>query len=453
VKSSKDLEKILVVDDTLDTLEMLQRNLSIKGFQVFVAISVSEAINLLESTDVDLVITDFKMPGDTGLDLIKYIRENFNEIEVMMITGYPTINGAVEAVKSGAVNYLVKPFTQEELFNAVNSALDNLKLRRKKFEKKYQPLSSFRGLIGESDAIKTVFRAIQKAASTTATALITGESGTGKELVAREIHYKSSRSSAPFVPVNCGGIPDGLLESELFGHLKGAFTGATESRAGFFQTADGGTIFLDEISETSLAMQVKLLRVLQDKEICMVGSRRPQKIDVRIVAATNKDLGLLVKKSSFREDLFYRLNIITIDIPPLRDRGHDVVLLANYFLLKFSKELGEPQPDFSDEALRVLKTYSWPGNVRELENLIQRLVVMNDGNEITVPDLPPQMRFSSQRDYGLNRTLAEFEKDYIKNVLARVGGNKTRAADILGIDRKTLRNKLSDMKNSNGSQG
>jgi len=453
VKSSKESEKILVVDDTLDTLEMLQRNLSIKGFQVFVAISVSEAINLLESTDVDLVITDFKMPGDTGLDLIKYIRENFNEIEVMMITGYPTINGAVEAVKSGAVNYLVKPFTQEELFNAVNSALDNLKLRRKKFEKKYQPLSSFRGLIGESDAMKMVFRAIQKAASTTATALITGESGTGKELVAREIHYKSSRSSAPFVPVNCGGIPDGLLESELFGHLKGAFTGATESRAGFFQTADGGTIFLDEISETSLAMQVKLLRVLQDKEICMVGSRRPQKIDVRIVAATNKDLGLLVKKSSFREDLFYRLNIITIEIPPLRDRGDDTVLLINYFLNKFSKELDQPQPEFSDEALRVLKTYSWPGNVRELENLIQRLVVMNDGNEITVPDLPPQMRFSSQRDYGLNRTLAEFEKDYIKNVLARVGGNKTRAADILGIDRKTLRNKLSDMKNSNGSQG
>lgn len=453
MKSSKESEKILVVDDTLDTLEMLQRNLSIKGFQVFVAISVSEAINLLESTDVDLVITDFKMPGDTGLDLIKYIRENFNEIEVMMITGYPTINGAVEAVKSGAVNYLVKPFTQEELFNAVNSALDNLKLRRKKFEKKYQPLSSFRGLIGESDAMKMVFRAIQKAASTTATALITGESGTGKELVAREIHYKSSRSSAPFVPVNCGGIPDGLLESELFGHLKGAFTGATESRAGFFQTADGGTIFLDEISETSLAMQVKLLRVLQDKEICMVGSRRPQKIDVRIVAATNKDLGLLVKKSSFREDLFYRLNIITIEIPPLRDRGDDTVLLINYFLNKFSKELDQPQPEFSDEALRVLKTYSWPGNVRELENLIQRLVVMNDGNEITVPDLPPQMRFSSQRDYGLNRTLAEFEKDYIKNVLARVGGNKTRAADILGIDRKTLRNKLSDMKNSNGSQG
>jgi DNA-binding NtrC family response regulator len=272
--------------------------------------------------------------------------------------------------------------------------------------------------------------------------LITGESGTGKELAARAIHYSSIRSSAPFVPVNCGGIPEGLLESELFGHVKGAFTGATESRAGFFHAADGGTIFLDEISDMSLAMQVKLLRVLQDKEVCMVGSNRTRKIDVRILAATNKNLPDLVKKGLFREDLFYRLNVITINIPPLRERQDDVLLLANHFLNRFAAESGKATIRFSDEALQNLRSYNWPGNVRELENVIQRLVVMTDGYVIEVPDLPSLMRFSALRKTGFTRTLAEVESEYITNVLASVNGNKTRAAEILGIDRKTLREKL-----------
>jgi DNA-binding NtrC family response regulator len=272
--------------------------------------------------------------------------------------------------------------------------------------------------------------------------LITGESGTGKELAARAIHYGSVRSSAPFVPVNCGGIPEGLLESELFGHVKGAFTGATESRAGFFHASDGGTIFLDEISEMSLAMQVKLLRVLQDKKVCMVGSNRVRKVDVRILAATNKDLHGLVKKGLFREDLFYRLNVITIVIPPLRERGDDIILLAHRFLTKFAAESGKSSPRFSDEALQSLRSYNWPGNVRELENVIQRLVVMTDGDIIEVPDLPTLMRFSALRKTGFTRTLAEVESEYISNVLASVDGNKTRAAKILGIDRKTLREKL-----------
>jgi transcriptional regulator with PAS, ATPase and Fis domain len=244
------------------------------------------------------------------------------------------------------------------------------------------------------------------------------------------------------VPVNCGGIPEQLLESELFGYVKGAFTGATESRAGFFQTADGGTIFLDEISDTSPSMQVKLLRVLQDKEVCMVGARRARKVDVRILAATNKDLLGLVKKGAFREDLYFRLNVITIAIPPLRQRGNDILLLTHHFTTKFVGELGRPTPRFSDNALQVLRNYYWPGNVRELENVIQRLVVMTDGELVEVPDLPSLMRFSALRETGLNRTLAEMEAEYIGNVLASVDGNKTQAAKILGIDRKTLREKL-----------
>lgn len=287
-----------------------------------------------------------------------------------------------------------------------------------------------------------IFSVIAKTASTSATVLISGESGTGKELVARAIHYSSSRASAPFVPVNCGGIPEGLLESELFGHVKGAFTGATESRAGFFQTADGGTIFLDEISDTSLSMQAKLLRVLQDKEVYMVGASRSRKVDLRIIATTNKDLMSLVRKGVFREDLFFRLNVLTIAMPPLRERGDDILLSAHHFATKFADEFSKPTLRFSDNALQVLKNYHWPGNVRELENVVQRLVVMTDGELIEVSDLPSLMRFTALRETGLDRTLAEVEAEYIRNVLAGVNDNKTRAAEILGIDRKTLREKL-----------
>ncbi|RKX17796.1 MAG: sigma-54-dependent Fis family transcriptional regulator, partial [Candidatus Zixiibacteriota bacterium] len=302
------------------------------------------------------------------------------------------------------------------------------------------------GLLGQSGAMRKVYDAIAKVAPSNANVLITGESGTGKELVARAIHYSSKRSSAPFVPVNCGGIPEGLLESELFGYVKGAFTGAVETRAGFFQTADGGTIFLDEISETSLAMQVKLLRVLQDKEVCMVGANRSRPVEVRILAATNKDLLSLVKKGTFREDLYFRLNVITIAVPPLRERNSDILLLVNHFAKKFAKESDKPALRFSDKALEALKNYNWPGNVRELENIIQRIVVMSEGELIDVPDMPSLLRFSVMTETGFKRTLAEVETEHISNVLASVGGNKTRAAEILGIDRKTLREKLKHQK-------
>ena len=442
-------ERILVVDDAPDTLELLQRNLASQGYQVFTSIAVPDAIMLLKENPVDLVITDFKMPGVSGLDLVRHVRENMRDTEVMMITGYPTVEGAVKAVKTGAEEYLTKPFTDEELFSAVRRVLDKKQRRRKTAQIRPEKASSDSyGLLGESEALGKIFRDIAKAASTSATVLISGESGTGKELVARAIHYHSPRASAPFVPVNCGAIPEELLESELFGHIKGAFTGATETRAGFFQTADGGTIFLDEISETRPSMQVKLLRVLQDKEVCMVGSTRPRKVDVRILASTNKGLLNLVKKDLFREDLYFRLNVITIDLPPLRERGDDILLLTLHFSARFAMELNRPTPQFSDQALQVLKNYHWPGNVRELENVIQRLIVMTEGDLIEVPDLPSLMRFSALRETGLNRTLAQVEAEYIRNVLASVDGNRTRAAEILGIDRKTLREKLRRIDNS-----
>ena len=442
MSSSPDNERILVVDDSPSTREVLQRNLAAEGYQVFASSGAPEAIQVLEHAKIDLVITDLKMPKVSGLELVRHVRENFRDTEIMMITGYPSIEGAVQAVKGGAEEYLAKPFTDEELLSAVRRALDKLRARRHGWPPAPQRPPLPYGVIGESKAMLEVFYAVAKAASTLATVLITGESGTGKELVARAIHYSSARSSAPFVPVNCGGIPEGLLESELFGHVKGAFTGATEARAGFFHAAENGTIFLDEVSEMSLAMQVKLLRVLQDREICMVGSERPRTVDVRILAATNKELPTLVQKGVFREDLFYRLHVITISVPPLRQRGNDILLLARHFAAKFSEELGKSPARFSDDALDVLRNYNWPGNVRELENVVQRLIVMTDEEIIEVPDLPSLMRFSALRGTGFDRTLAEVEAEYIRNVLASVHGNKTRAAEILGIDRKTLREKM-----------
>lgn len=442
MKDASKKESILVVDDSPDTLEVLQRNLASKGYRVFTAPRAVEAIRILESSLIDLVITDFKMPEVDGLSLVRHIHENFKDTEVMMITGYPSIEGAVEAVKTGAEEYLTKPFIDEELLSAVKRILEKHQMRKITEKPPIPSPEARQGIIGESEVMRKVLVAIEKAASSAATVLITGESGTGKELVARAVHYNSSRASAPFVPINCGGIPESLLESELFGYVKGAFTGAMETRAGFFLTAEGGTIFLDETSETSLSMQVKLLRVLQDKEVFLVGARQPQKVDIRIIGATNKDLLTLVKKDKFREDLFYRLNVITIDIPPLRERVEDIVLLVQHFSVKFAKEFGRPAPRFSEEALQVLKSYDWPGNARELENIVQRLMIMTEGNVIDIPDLPSLMRFSALRGLSPNRTLEEVEGEHIRSVLASVDGNKTRAAKILGITRKTLREKI-----------
>jgi two-component system response regulator HydG len=436
-----DKEVILIVDDVPDTVEVVRRNLDRLGYQTVSATSASDAVRLLEQTPVDLVITDYKMPQASGLELIRYIRENRRDTEVIMITGYASVEGAVEAMKFGASEYLPKPFTDEELIASVERTLDKLRLHRS-MRIEAAEAQAPAGFIGDSAAMRVVYSNIAKSARTTATVLVTGESGTGKELVARAIHYNSARAAAPFVAVNCGGIPESLLESELFGHVRGAFTGATESRAGFFQTADGGTVFLDEVSEMTAAMQVKLLRVLQEKEIYMVGSTRNVSVDVRVIAATNKDLRTLVSKSLFREDLFYRVNVISVDVPPLRARGDDILKMIGKFAEKFSAEAGRTAPRFSVRALELLKGYQWPGNVRELENTIHRLVVMSDNDSIDAPDLPALMRGNQIRETNFTRPLAEVEAEYIRNVMSSVGGNKSRAAEILGIDRKTLREKL-----------
>lgn len=451
MKASKN-NSILVVDDAPTAVDILQRNLEAKGFRVFTASNVVDALKILESAPIDLVITDYKMPRISGLDLIRHIRSNFHETEVIMVTGYASVQGAVEAVKTGAEEYLPKPFTDEELFNAVNRVLNKQELRKVVQSGKPRGTAETHGIVGKSMPVRKMLAEIEKASKSAATVLVLGESGTGKELVARAIHYSSKRASAPFVPVNCGAIPEKLLESELFGHVKGAFTGANESRAGFFQTADGGTILLDEINEMSPAMQVKLLRVLQDKQVCMVGARKTRKIDIRIIASSNKDLRGLVNKNLFREDLFFRLNVITIVVPSLRERPEDIAVLITHFTEKFAEEIGKSVPVFSDEVLQTFMGYSWPGNIRELENLIQRLIVMTDGKKIEIPDLPSVMRFSAMPGSVPFRPLAEEETAYIRRVLASVGGNKSRAAEILRIDRKTLRDKLKMEKESSRRQ-
>jgi two-component system, NtrC family, response regulator HydG len=439
-KSAKK-SSILVVDDAPGTVELLERNLRARNYRVHTASSVHQAIETLKTASVDLVITDLRMPGESGLDLVRFVRENLEDTEVMLITGYATVQGAVEAVKTGAEDYLVKPFTDDELFSAVTRALDKLAARRAVLGRSQKAPPRPPGLIGESGPMLKIFRDIEKASASDATVLISGDSGTGKEVVARAIHYAGPRRSAPFVPVACGAIPEGLLESELFGHVKGAFTGALHNRIGFFQAAENGTIFLDEISETSAATQTKLLRVLQDREIYLVGSSHARRVDVRVIAASNRDLGELVEKGIFRRDLFYRINVIAIQLPSLRDRGNDILLLVDHFSERLAREFGRPRLKFSDQAVKALLNYSWPGNVRELQNLVQRLMVMSDHHWIDTPDLPAGMRFSTAGPPAL-RSLADVEADHIRTVLAGAEGNRSQAARMLGIDRKTLREKL-----------
>ncbi|MCG2726283.1 MAG: sigma-54 dependent transcriptional regulator [Elusimicrobia bacterium] len=435
--ASKNGKNILIVDDSLDTLELIKRNLKSKNYTVVTASSAQSAVDILENHKIDLLITDLKMPKVDGLNLIKHVKRNYNDLGIIMITGFATIDGAVKAIKAGSEEFIPKPFTDQELFKAIEKVLANLETRRSAAKK--QTNSIITGMIGDSHPMKKVYARICKAASTSsATVFITGESGTGKELAARAIHYTSSRSSDPFIPIHCAGIPEELLENELFGHVKGSFTGAYETRAGFFQTADGGTIFLDEIAETPLSIQVKLLRVLQEKEIFMIGSRKSQKVNVRIIAATNKDIEKAVESGSFRKDLFYRLNVVNIKLPPLRERGNDIFLLLNLFLEKFSKELNKPLAKFSDETLDILKNYSWPGNVRELQNVINQITIMSEGEIINVSDLPKLFYSSTIKNDYFNAPLSYVIKDHIQKVLENHANNKTKAAKTLGIDRKTL---------------
>ncbi len=431
--------RILVVDDIPAAVQLMERHLTAAGYDVGHAGRITEAQAALAQAHFDLVITDLRLGAESGLELVRHVREHIADTEIMMVTGYPSVDGVVEALQSGASEYLVKPYTEEELLNAVARALD--RRQRASALDSAAGHAEFEGLIARAPVMQKLFSAIQRAAASDATVLITGESGTGKELVARAVHYASARRGAAFVPVSCGAIPDTLLESELFGHVRGAFTGADRNRVGFFEAAARGTIFLDEISETSAATQMKLLRVLEERELYMVGSSSPRRIDVRVVAATNKPLEELVAKGAFREDLYYRINVLALSVPPLRDRDDDVLLLAGHFARKYSEELGIPPITFTDAALRVFREHYWPGNVRELRNLVQRLAIMSEGRAIDVPDLPANMK-SGVRISENARSLAEVEASHIRAVLAGARGNKTEAARILGIDRKTLYEKL-----------
>ncbi|QXP62595.1 sigma-54 dependent transcriptional regulator [Polaribacter sp. HaHaR_3_91] len=436
-------ENILIVDDDLLILELIQRHLQSLNYHTYKAISVKEALEILKDTSIDLLITDLQMPDVDGLELIKYTSEHYPKIPKLVVTGFPSIEGALEVMKSGAVDYITKPFTKEELKKAV---LKSLKINSKedtvsqvKVAETHKPYGE---LIGASPAMRKVTDVIDRLKNNKATVFIYGESGTGKELVARSIHYMGKYSSAPFVAVNCGAIPENLLESELFGYVKGAFTGAEKDRKGFFQAANNGTIFLDEIGNASLATQLRLLRVLQEKEVVRVGSQKAEKVDVRVIAATNINLKDLIEKKRFREDLYYRLTVVEIKVPTLTERSSDIPLLVEKFLFKYGIEYKDRFIKITPEALEVLKNYYWPGNIRELENVIQRAIIMSD-RKVDVEHLPKHIKYQinfSKTDKLLS--LKEFEKNYILKVLAATNNNKTKAAEILKIDRKTLREKL-----------
>ncbi|MBW8201268.1 sigma-54-dependent transcriptional regulator [Flagellimonas abyssi] len=437
-------ENILVVDDDIHILELLSRQLKGLDYHVYKAISVKEALYILKDGVIDLLITDIQMPEVDGLQLLKYANEHYPLMPKLVVTGYPSVDGALEVIKSGAIDYLTKPFTKEELKQSVEKALYSKEEQPLSIKKQSTPDISdnrFEGMVGSSDAFQKILNIIDRVRDNRATVLITGESGTGKELVARAIHYSGKFSKGPFIAVNCGAIPENLQEAELFGYVKGAFTGANENRSGFFQAAEGGTLFLDEIGAAGLAVQTKLLRALQEKEITRVGSRKLEKVEIRIVAATNVDLLEEIKNKNFREDLYYRLTVVEINVPPLRDRKSDIPLLVEKFLRKYGVEYKDRLPRISPEALGILERYHWPGNIRELENIIQRVVIMSDG-PIGIEDIPEFLKYRIDFPQKGLVPLREMEKEYIKKVLLHTKGNKTKAAEILQIDRKTLRDKL-----------
>jgi two-component system, NtrC family, response regulator HydG len=434
---------ILVVDDSQDTLELLHRNLEHMGYSVFSCDNAKEAIDILKENHVDLVITDYHMPFIGGIDVIRHVRENYKNTEVMMITGYASVEGAVEAIKAGAEEYLSKPFTDEELQGAIDRSMEKLAIRSMKTDSDKKSIAEQYGIIGESEGMKKVSDSIRKATSNNMPVLISGESGTGKELVARAIHYESEKSGYPFFHVNCRGIPETILESEIFGYSRSETANSVnEVRKGFLEMAEKGTVFFDEISSTSLSTQVKLLRALSG-EITPIGDTKPRNIECRIMASTSRDLLFMVRKGFFREDLFFKLNGINIVLPPLKDRGKDIVMIANAVLAQASYERGVAQPPvLGEKVVESLLNYPWPGNVRELERTIREISGKTEGGIIEVPDLPSSMRFNVTEESQLNRTLLDVELDHIKFILAKVEGNKTKAAELLGIDRKTLREKL-----------
>jgi len=436
--------KLLFVDDDKTFSKVMKKELTRMGYSVVCADCGEKAIDTFKKRNFEVIILDIKMPGIGGLNTLKGVKEIDPEVEVIMLTGRATIESAVESMKIGAYDYITKPCRLSELDILLKKAYEKRQISKENISLKRLVTSKEldKVMISQSDKMKPVFSLIDKVAVTDSTVLIQGESGTGKELVARDIHQKSKRNQYPFVAVNCAALHDTLLESELFGHVKGAFTGAHEARQGLFEVADKGTLFLDELGELPTNIQAKLLRVLESGEIRRLGDSKVIFVDTRIITATNKDLTSMVKRGSFREDLFFRINIVRISLPPLRDRHDDIPLLAQHFLK--THKINMTQKKFCNDALECMKRYSWPGNIRELENFVENIIIVTDDEKIGVCNLPEEIRGYVTNDYVLDAdvSLSDLEKQHIINTLSKMNGNKTRVADTLGISIKTLYNKL-----------
>lgn len=436
------METILVVDDEKNYLLVMATLLTEQGYEVLTAESGEKALGLVKSAVMDLVLTDMKMPRMDGIELLSRVKQSQPDLPVIVMTAFGTVERAVEAMRKGAFDYITKPFRNEELMMTIRKALEMSRLVRENRELNLalRQRYGFGGIIGKSKLMLEIFRLVEKVANTRANVLVTGESGTGKELIAKAIHAKSRRAHYPFIAINCGAMPDSLLGSELFGHQKGAFTGAVQSRKGFLEVAAGGTLFLDEVGEISPKMQIDLLRVLEERKICRIGSSQPVDVDFRLISATRRDLAKAIDAGAFRQDFFYRINVIKIDIPPLRKRKSDIPLLIEHFLAKYSQETVKHVDRVTPEAQALLMAYDWPGNVRELENVIERAVVLS------------KTRSLGENAFGFLRasldgrspggSLKAHEKAYIESVLSETGWNVTRAAAVLDINRVTLHKKI-----------
>ncbi|HOA83728.1 MAG TPA: sigma-54 dependent transcriptional regulator [Thermodesulfovibrio thiophilus] len=437
------IAKILYVDDEVSALKVLSAIIKKAGFDVITASTAEEAISLLKKTEVNSIILDYRLPGMDGIDMLKWLKQEGIKVPTVMLTAYGTIEKAVEAMKLGAYHYLIKPVDPELLINVINEAINKYSLYSQDVLST-QLQHNFPEIIGKSKAMEEIFYIMEMVSETNANVLITGETGTGKELVARAIHRKSTRSSKPFIIVDCTTIPENLIESELFGHEKGAFTGATDKKIGLMEFADGGTVFLDEVGELPISLQKKFLRFLQEKEFQRIGGTSRIKVDVRIISATNRNLEKDVKENIFREDLYWRLNVVRINLPSLKERKDDIPLLVNHFLKKFAKENNKPIPQLEPEVMDALISYDWPGNIRELANVIERAIVLSSSGIISMKYLPKRIQEKTGWAIPVENSfnLIELEKSIILKALNSTGWNQTKAAEILGISRKQLRTKM-----------
>lgn len=444
------MERLLIIDDEKSLRELLTVVFNKEGYKVKACASGAKALEFLEKEDCDLVISDIRMPEVSGMDVLKYVRENRPDIPVIMITAYGNMKQAIEALKAGALDYIIKPFDIEELKIIVSQGLEKRRLTqenillKRDLKEKYK----FENMIGKSRAMQEIYGLIEKVATTDSTVLVTGESGTGKEMAARAVHLLSRRGDHPFVSINCAALPENLLESELFGHVRGSFTGAVAEKKGMFEVAQRGTLFLDEVGETSPWTQVKLLRALQERTVRRVGGTEEIPVDVRIIAATNQDLKKRIEEGKFREELFYRLNVIAFEMPPLRKRVEDIPLLVSHFLEKYCRQMGKKLKRLTPEVVGLLETHRWPGNVRELENVMERVVAIEERETVTVNSLPPDMvsprpqeetRVFFEPGFDLEDHLDGISKKYITEAWKLSGGNLTGTAELLGVSYRSLR--------------